>query len=130
MLDRISGREKLLISELERALKMQRGSRAQVEAIQKLLSESRRFEQPDVDRLQAARQTQNDVEQLLTSRGEGVPMHILAILADLENNRIEDADTRRRMDALLQELERLEREHSAADRPRADLRRQVGAGRS
>ena len=49
----------------------------------------------DVDRLQAAEHAQRDVNRLLTSRGEGVPMHVLALLADLENNGIDNADARR-----------------------------------
>ena len=108
--DRIADRERLIVAELERALKMQRECREQVESSRIRLGDLRRFEQSDVDRLQAAEHAQREVNQLLTSRGEGVPMHVLALLADLENNGIDNADARQRMNSLLEELDRLNRE--------------------
>ncbi len=109
--DRLAGREKLIVAELERALKMQRACRSQVESLTIRLAELRRFEQTDVDHLQAAEHSQRDVGQVLTSRSEGVPMHVLGLLADLENNRLDSADVQRRMAALLAEIDRLGREH-------------------
>ena len=53
--DRIADRERLIVAELERALKMQRGCRDLVESSRIRLGDLRRFEQPDVDRLQAVR---------------------------------------------------------------------------
>jgi len=108
--DCIADRERLIVAELERALKMQRGCRDQVESSRIRLGDLRRFEQSDIDRLQAAEHAQREVNQLLTSRGEGVPMHALALLADLENNGIDNADARQRMNSLLEELDRLNRE--------------------
>ena len=104
---RIAGREKLIVAELQRALKMQRTCRSQVESLAIRLAELRRFEQADVDRLQAAELGQREVGRLLTSRSEGVPMHVLGLLADLENNRLDSGDARRQMTSLLAELDRL-----------------------
>ncbi len=109
--ERIADREKLIVAELQRALKMQRTCRSQVESLAIRLAELRRFEQTDVDRLQAAELGQREVGRLLTSRSEGVPMHVLGLLADLENNRLDSADARRQMTSLLAELDRLGREH-------------------
>ena len=108
--DRIADRERLIVAELERALKMQRECRSQVESSRIRLGDLRRFEQSDVDRLETAEHAQREVNQLLANRGEGVPVHILALLADLENNGIDNADARQRMNALLEELDRLNRE--------------------
>lgn len=108
--DRIADRETLIAAELQRALTMQRASREQIESLQTRLPTLRRFEQSDIDRLQTAEHTQRDVNQLLTGRDESVPMHLLAMLADLDNNGIANADARRRIASLLDELERLERE--------------------
>jgi hypothetical protein len=112
--DRIAGRQQLILAELQRALKMQRGSRAQVEALQIRSAEVGRIEQADVDRCQAAQLSQREVNQLLTGRGEGLPMHVFALLAELENNRIQSGDAQRWMRALLAEIEQLDREHLTA----------------
>lgn len=111
--DRIAGREGQIQAELRRVLKMQRGSRSQVEALEIRLREIGRLEQLDVDRLQAAELNQREVKRILTSRSDGVPAHVLALLADLENNKIDSPDVRRRMQDLLDQIDRLQREHLA-----------------
>jgi hypothetical protein len=109
--DRLTARQNLLAAELLRALTMQQSGREQIEGSRIRLQELKRFEQPDVDRLRAAELNQRQVDKLLTSTGEGVPMHVLAILADLENNRLETPDLVQRMQDILVELERISREH-------------------
>jgi hypothetical protein len=109
--DRIVAREKLIVAELQRALKMQRLCRSQVQSLAIRLAELRRFEQTDVDRLQTVGHGQREVGQLLTSRSQGVPMHVLGLLADIENNRIDNADAKRQMTSLLADLDRLGREN-------------------
>ena len=64
-----------------------------------------------MDRLRAAEINQRQVDNLLTSDGEGVPMHVRAILTDLENNRLDTPDLVRRMQDILDELDRIGREH-------------------
>ncbi len=112
--NRLADREKLVLAELERVLKMQRGCRAQLESLRARLAEQRRIGQPEVDLLQALQHNQREVDRALTSRGEGVPMHILALLADLENNRLSTDDIGQRMAALMDQLDRLGREHLSA----------------
>jgi len=111
--ERIAGRQNQILAELARVLKMQRESRSQVEAIEIRLVETASLEQLDVDHLQAAELNQRQVNRILTSRSEGVPMHILALLADLRNNQVDGPDVRRRMEGLLSEIDRLQREHLA-----------------
>ena len=105
--DRLADRERLIVAELERALRMQRGCHDQVESAQIRLGDLQRFKPPDVDRLQAAEHAQREVDELLARRGEGVPVRIASLLADLENNGIDNADARQRMNGLLEELDRL-----------------------
>ncbi len=105
--DRLADRERLIVAELERAVRMQRECRDQAESARIRLGDLRRFEQPEVDRLQAAEHAQREVGELLARRGEGVPTRIESLLADLENNRIDNADARQRMNGLLEELDRL-----------------------
>jgi hypothetical protein len=107
--DRIADREGLIVAELDRALKMQHRCREQVDSLQARLSRLLRIERSDVDQLQAAEHSQRDVNQVIAGRGEGVPQHCRAILADLDNNGIDNADLRRRIASLLEELDRLDR---------------------
>ncbi len=108
--DRIADREKLIVAELDRTLKMQHAVREQVEALRIRLGESRRLDRSDVDRMQAAEHSQREVAQLLAPLGEGVPVHAAALVADLENNGIDNTDTQRRIESLIDELRRLDRE--------------------
>jgi len=109
--NRIAGRQTLLLSELDRVLKMQRAVRAQIEAAEISLDESKSLEQPELDQLRAAELGQRQVNVALTSRGEGVPSHVFAMLADLENNRIDNPELTRRLHLVLEEIERIEREY-------------------
>ncbi len=109
--DRIAGRQALLSAELERALKMQRAGRGQVDAVEIRLAETKRLEQPDLDQLRAAELGQRQVDAVLTGEGEGVPSHVLAMLADLENNRIDNPDLKQRLESVLDEIDRLKRDH-------------------
>jgi hypothetical protein len=108
--DRIAEREGLIVAELDRALKMQRACREQVEKLRSQLADLTWLERPHVDGLQAVEHSQRDIDQVLTSRSHGVAMYALALLADIENNRLDNADSRRRMTSLLDELDRLDRD--------------------
>lgn len=107
--DRIAAREKLLHAELERALRVERACREQVESAAARLA-TPPVEQAGVDQLQTVSQNQREADQLLTSRGEGLPMHLIALLTDLEDNRIDADDLARRLRAMMAELDRLGRE--------------------
>ena len=108
--DRMADRERLIVAELERALKMQRGCRDRSSRRESAWAICGGSSSPTSIASQAAEHAQREVDELLTSRGEGVPMHVLALLADLENNGIDNADARQRMNGLLEELDRLDRE--------------------
>ncbi|MBN2474133.1 MAG: hypothetical protein JXB62_05980 [Pirellulales bacterium] len=108
---RIADREARIVTELARVLKMQRASRADVASLEIRLDELGYFGQTEVDRLLPAELNQRQVHRELSSRDEGVPMHVLALLADLDNNRVDSPDVRRRMHAVLDEIERLDRDH-------------------
>ena len=114
MQNRVADREKIIQAELERVLKMQRGCREQVGSLITSLAEQHPFGQAEVDRLQSVEHNQSEATQVLTSRREGVPTHIRALMADLANNRVSNDDAGRRMAFLLDELDRLGREHLPA----------------
>jgi hypothetical protein len=108
--ERIAARQSVILEELSRVLAMQRQGREQVAATEARLQAAGRATQPDVDSLFNAERNQRQVNHLLTSRSEGLPMHVLGLLADLENNNLDSPDVRRWMQALLAEIEQLGRE--------------------
>ncbi len=108
---RIAGRHGRIRDELARVLKMQSESRRHVATLQSRLKENGTLGRLDVDRLRAAELSQRQVERALAGRDEGLRRNILAVLADLKNNRLDSPDTQRRMESLLQEADRLGREH-------------------
>lgn len=109
--DRIAARQSVILAELARILQLQRESRRQVAAEEIQVRRLGYLDQREVDRLGGAELTQRQVARGLTSRSEGVPVHVLGLLADLENNKIDSPDVRRRMEGILAELDRLGAEH-------------------
>jgi len=109
--ERIASRQAALLAELSRVLQMQKQGRAQVGDLEIRLGEVGRFGRLDVDHLRGAELNQRQVNQTLTSPTDGVPMHVLGLLADLENNKVDSPDVQRQMQALLDEIDRLQREH-------------------
>jgi hypothetical protein len=109
--DRVAGRQTLVLAELERVLKMQQGGSTQVAAVRKQLAGGKPLEPSPVNQLRAAELTQREVDRSLTSPGEGVRMHVAALLADLRNNAVDSPDVQRRMEHVMAEIERLERDH-------------------
>lgn len=108
--ERIASRQAFILTELNRVLDMQRQGRQQVATLEIRAGQIGRLDQLDVDRLQGAELNQRQVNRTLTSRTDGVPMHILGLLAELANNKVDSPDIRRRMQGLLDEIERLDRD--------------------
>ena len=108
---RLGLRQAAVVAELERALKMQRANQSQIGALHVRLTAQKRLEQADVDNLQAAELNQRQINRTLAGRGEGVPELVLGLLAELDNNRIDNAEMRRQMENVLLQIDRLERQH-------------------
>jgi len=109
--ERIASRQAAILAELSRVLEMQKQGRGQVGDLEIRLGEVGRFGRLDVDHLRGAELNQRQVNQTLTSPTDGVPMHVLGLLADLENNKVDSPDVQRQMQAVLDEIDRLDREH-------------------
>lgn len=108
--DRLAQRQAFILSELARALKMQQEVRKATAAARIQLGEVGRLAQRDIDDLRAAELSQRQVHRALADPAEGVPLHIAGLLADLENNRLDNPDIERRMREVLREIERLDRD--------------------
>ena len=109
--NRIAGRESLILSELAQALKLQQENRVQVAIPAARLAAAGSLEQSDVDHLQGAALNQRQIDRALTGRGEGVVRHIGSLLEDLDRNKVDSPEVRRRMQGLLAQIARLEKEH-------------------
>ena len=109
--DRLAGRQDHILADLARVLEMQRQSRSRVAALEIRAAEVGYLDRQDVDRLRGAELNQRQINGDLLSRDEGVAGNIVALLADLENNKVDSPDVARRMRALLDRIDRLGREH-------------------
>ena len=108
--ERIAARQGAILNELARVLEMQRGCRRQAAEMEIRLEQTSRLDQADVDQLRGVELTQRQVNRTLTAAGEGLPMHVAGLLADLDNNGIDNPDVRRRMADILFQVEKLGRE--------------------
>lgn len=109
--ERIATRQAMILSELARVLEMQRACRRQTAEMEIRLQETSALAQPDIDQLRGAELNQRQVNRTLTAAGEGVPMHVAGLLADLDSNGIDNPDVRRRMEEILFELDVLGKQH-------------------
>jgi len=108
---RIAAQQDRILAELAEVLKTQQEARKQVQAIDTRLAELGYLEGRDLDRLHAAALNQSQADRRLTEPDEGVPRQVVALLAALEINKVDSPDVRRRMQNLLDEIDRLRREH-------------------
>ena len=108
--DRLAARQNLIVAELRRVLEMQRSARGRVAELAVRLGELAELSRPDLDHLQAAELTQRRIEDELTGKGDSIPGYVTALMTDLDNNRLDRPDVRRRMQSLLAELERAGRD--------------------
>jgi hypothetical protein len=111
LLLRMAVRQSQLLAELTRVLQLQREARSPVQELEIRLHEAAGLKQADIELLQAAEFKQREVARSLTSRSDGLPLLVLGLLADLESNRIDNLDFQHRLERLLAEFDRLEREH-------------------
>jgi hypothetical protein len=105
--ERIAERQSFILAELGRVLKLQQESRSQVQGLEIQMEQVGKLTRQDADHLQGAQLLQQQVDRGLTSDTEGIPGHIASLIADLENNRLETPDVRRRLQEISDEFSRL-----------------------
>ena len=126
LIERIGQQQRFLLAELGRALEMQRASRDETARLKIRLGELGRLDQLDIDHLQGADLAQRQATRVLTSATDGVPMHIENLLAELANNKVDNPDIARRMQGLLDEIDRRGSRGPRRDRPGTDRGDQNG----
>jgi len=105
--DRLTDRQAFILGELARVLKLEQESRAQVSGLELQLKKIGALSKPDVDALQGARLTQQQVDREFVGAAAGIPAHINDLLSDIENNKVDSPDVQRQMQGMLSEIARL-----------------------
>ena len=111
---RLAERQRFILNELSRVLKMQQESRTQTRSLEIQWREVGTLQPGDVDHIQGAELTQRQVDRALTSETEGVRMQIDDLLSDLANNKLDSPDLTRRIETLGEQLDELASEHLPA----------------
>ncbi|MBN1590000.1 MAG: hypothetical protein JW888_10830 [Pirellulales bacterium] len=110
LIDRLADRQQRILAELARTLNIERESRQQVGQLRSSVAAEVHLDQAAIDRLRAAELSQREAHWILTDATKGIPGQVKRLLADLRNNRLDSPDVERRMDALSDELSRLDRD--------------------
>ena len=111
LVERLGQQQRLLVTELTRALELERQSRGEAAKVETRLKERSRLEQLDIDHLQGADLLQRQAARVLTSATDGVPRHIESLLRDLANNKVDSPEISQRMEGLREDIQSLGREH-------------------
>ena len=109
--ERLAERQQRVLAELARLLELQRDVRGRVGALALQLQKAGALEQNEIERLQSAEFNQREIVAGLTDRADGVPAQVSGILSDMQMNLVDNPDFVRRMQGLLVELDRINREH-------------------
>jgi len=97
---RITERQRYIMGQLSRALKLQQTSRSRVAELEIQMQEVGTLDKRDVDQLQAAELTQRQVRHALTDEADGITSRIDSLLVELENNHLDSPELRGRLEGL------------------------------
>ncbi len=112
--DRVSRRHSDILTRLAEALDKQRAVRSQTTSLEIQLDETGGLAPRDLDHLQSAELNQRQIQRMLAGGADGVEEQIAGLLEDVDNNRLDSPDVKRRMSELLAEVRRLGQEHLPA----------------
>ncbi|HTN74894.1 MAG TPA: hypothetical protein VL096_06590, partial [Pirellulaceae bacterium] len=102
--DRTAQRQSAILAQLHEVLRQQTDVRGQIAALEVQIANVQRLGKQDLDALLGAELNQRQVQRALSSETDGVLVQIAALLADLEINRVDSPDVKRRMEELASEI--------------------------
>ena len=108
--ERLAARQSRLAAELERLLASERICRRQVGAIQRRLSGKGKIGSAEIGDLEAAERGQREVNESLTSRADGTPAQLQAMLVELADSDVAEAGLSAPVAAVAEGIDRLGRE--------------------
>ncbi len=101
---RITERQRYMMGQLTRALRLQETSRSRVAELEIQMQGVGTLGKRDVDQLQAAELTQRQVRHALTDEADGITSLVESLLVELENNNLESPELRGRLEGLQQAI--------------------------
>jgi hypothetical protein len=111
LLKSVENAQRLLREELEQVLKLQQGAREQVEDLEKAADIVGRLNDDQIDQLQAADLMQKRIREKVAESEQSLKHEIDRLLETLEANKVNDLETRRRLDLAKSELGRVHEQH-------------------
>jgi len=109
--ERIAQRQVYILGQLGEALKVQQEARSQTTSLSIQFDQAGQFSQQDIHHLQSAELNQRRVGQLLVDNQDGIRPQIVSLLADLDSNRVDNPEIRRRMIEWTQQIDSIDEEH-------------------
>jgi hypothetical protein len=123
---RLADRQAQIVRQLERALEMQRSTRAAAQQLEIGLRDAGVLTLANREELEAAEQSQQHVGRMLAHPAEGVPPLVSALVREIEINLLSASDLRETMQQLLEEIKRLSNESlNVAERELSAARKHV-----
>ncbi|MBI3864457.1 MAG: hypothetical protein HY290_21455 [Planctomycetia bacterium] len=125
----IAQRQEGLLSDLDRAHKLEQQARQQVDDLVLQLKNVDGVRPEDLDSLQRTELGQRDVAAQLASPANGLARRAAELLDELRNNQLNEPQTERRLKSLADELERLDRDHlRSIEQDLTQARKQLQSG--
>lgn len=107
----IAQRQDGLLSDLERAFKLQQQAHDQVDDLVAQLKNADKFRPEDLDTLKRTELGQRDVTSQLINPATGLEKRARDLFDELRNNQINDPETERRLKRIADELDRIGQDH-------------------
>lgn len=104
----LASRESAILSELDRLLKLEQGSRQKTAALETQVDRVGRLTNIDLDQLRADDLDQRQIRRGLVGSNEGVRQSVVGLLHELANNHLDNPEMHRRMQAIADGLARLD----------------------
>ena len=108
--NRVTQKQTAILEQLAEVLKMQREARAQTAALEIQLKETGKLSPQELTQLEAAELNQRNVQRQMSDPQDGVEAQVVALLAELDNNRLTDQAAARRMTDLLAKVREINRQ--------------------
>lgn len=99
--NRLTQKQTAILEQLAEVLKLQREARAQTAALEIQLKETGKLSAQELTQLEAAELNQRNVQRQMTDPQSGVEAQLVALLSELDSNRLADQAATRRMNDLL-----------------------------
>jgi archaellum component FlaC len=108
--NRVTQKQTAILEQLAEVLKLQREARAQTAALEIQIKETGQLSAQELTQLEAAELNQRNVQRQMSSPEDGVEAQVVALLAELDSNRLADQAAARRMNELLSKVREINRQ--------------------